>query len=288
MINMERISIQRHLTVEAISPRLLKDSLAHALWPSRSAHGLRLLRNHSLSLTVRNAAMTFKLIRILPDGSCLFRSVACGLVNLFCGHCEESGSPFNSESTIVELMHNLLAQYLRIYAVIYVSGSNSVRFDSRIGGKYSGYDVLRYLHRFLRQESNGRVFSAERLAKMRASLTPKLKTLALREDAPLNGDGLKRKNLIEDETLEQYCRRMIRPETWGGELEILALANVLQIPIHLYFYTMPATGKNRRRQVKRYDVASAKVCYKLRLHYNGTNHYDALCDTQRGILNRRR
>ena len=289
MIDMERISIQRHLTVEAISPCLLVDSLAHALWPSRSAHGLRLHSCTCLFSRLRNAGcglMSKKLTlrRILPDGSCLFRSVACGIINVFCGHCSstESGRPFNDERTVQELLHNLIAEYLRIYAVVFVSGSDNVRFDTRIGGKYSGYDVLRYLHRFLCQELQGRKFELKRVQKLRSKLAPKLKTLSVRENAPLNGEGLQRKNLIEDETLEEYCRRMAQLETWGGELEILALSNVLQMPIHLHHGN--ASRRRRRMQVKTYDVPT-DASYSLHVVYNGVNHYDALCEAQPGIFN---
>ena len=110
-----------------------------------------------------------------------------------------------------------------------------------------------------------------------------MKTLSVRENAPLNGEGLQRKNLIEDETLEEYCRRMAQLETWGGELEILALSNVLQMPIHLH-HGNASRRRRRRMQVKTYDVPT-DASYSLHVVYNGVNHYDALCEKQPGILN---
>ena len=84
--------------------------------------------------------------------------------------------------------------------------------------------------------------------------------------------------------IETYCRRILTPQFWGGEPELLVLAEILRRPIIVYIPA--AKARNAASQsgfvpIQTYgaDFAVTKkgnVRKPVRLLYNGENHYDVL------------
>ena len=84
--------------------------------------------------------------------------------------------------------------------------------------------------------------------------------------------------------IETYCRRILTPQFWGGEPELLVLAEILRRPIIVYIPA--AKARNAASQsgfvpIQTYgaDFAVTKkgnARKPVRLLYNGENHYDVL------------
>ncbi|KAK7286881.1 hypothetical protein RJT34_22206 [Clitoria ternatea] len=84
-----------------------------------------------------------------------------------------------------------------------------------------------------------------------------------------------------DEPLKRYCQRIVRPDFWGGESELLVLSKLCRQPIIVYipehehrgggfgsgFIPIAEYGIEFRKDSKRKAV---------RLLYSGKNHYDLL------------
>jgi len=84
--------------------------------------------------------------------------------------------------------------------------------------------------------------------------------------------------------IETYCKRILTPTFWGGEPELLVLAEILKRPITVYIPA--AKARNAASQagfvpIQTYgaDFSVTKKGNKrkpVRLLYNGENHYDVL------------
>ena len=84
--------------------------------------------------------------------------------------------------------------------------------------------------------------------------------------------------------IETYCKRILTPTFWGGEPELLVLAEILKRPITVYIPA--AKARNAASQAGFVPIqtygADFSVTKKgntrkpVRLLYNGENHYDVL------------
>ena len=96
-------------------------------------------------------------------------------------------------------------------------------------------------------------------------------------------------------TPEAYCSSMRRPGVWGGGPEILALANALERPIHVFEPVAACNGTEFRLQLcgafgsPRFDESGTAVCIvaaddrfpnckptEVKRHGEGGNHFLAL------------
>lgn len=96
-------------------------------------------------------------------------------------------------------------------------------------------------------------------------------------------------------TADEYCRSMKQPGVWGGGPEILALANALQRPIHVFEPVAACNGTEFRLQLcgafgsPRFDASGKPVCIvaaddrfpsckptEVKRHGEGGNHFLAL------------
>ena len=84
--------------------------------------------------------------------------------------------------------------------------------------------------------------------------------------------------------IETYCKRVLMPSFWGGEPELLVLAEILRRPIVVYIpaaKVKSAASNAGFVPIQTYG-ADFKVTKKgnpkkpVRLLYNGENHYDVL------------
>ena len=103
-----------------------------------------------------------------------------------------------------------------------------------------------------------------------------------------------------DMTPEVYCSSMRKPGVWGGGPEILALANALQRPIHVFEPVAACNGTEFRLQLcgafgsPKFDRCGARVCIvaaddkfpncsptEVKRHGEGGNHFLALLPVER-------
>lgn len=84
--------------------------------------------------------------------------------------------------------------------------------------------------------------------------------------------------------IETYCKRLLSPSFWGGEPELLVLADILKRPIIVYIpaaKVKSAVSKSGFIAIQTYG-SEHSVTKKgnpkapVRLLYNGENHYDVL------------
>jgi len=75
-------------------------------------------------------------------------------------------------------------------------------------------------------------------------------------------------------TVEAYCERMKRPEFYGGEPELYLLSETLRKSIQVY---LQGEEPEKHTKLLEYgkDFATSHLD-KIRLLYNGRNHYDLL------------
>lgn len=86
--------------------------------------------------------------------------------------------------------------------------------------------------------------------------------------------------MIVEGNMDAYCSALRRPEFFAGEAEMLALADVLRVPIAVYLREGGGAG-GRFRKIAEYGAEWGKVAKgapktPVRVLYNGYNHYDAL------------
>lgn len=89
--------------------------------------------------------------------------------------------------------------------------------------------------------------------------------------------------LQAEDSLDNYCKRIVQPTFWGGEVELLVLSQMLRVPIFVY-----VTAKEANRAgsgyvaIQRYGEQYTKpdTAWKkrspVRLLYTGGAHYDLL------------
>lgn len=84
------------------------------------------------------------------------------------------------------------------------------------------------------------------------------------------------KNVIEG-SLTTYCRQMRAPTFYGGEAEMLALADELKVPIRVYL-DLGGELKNIVTYGKKYGKKSSRTGrdVDVRVLYANGNHYDVL------------
>jgi hypothetical protein len=82
--------------------------------------------------------------------------------------------------------------------------------------------------------------------------------------------------------LRSYCKKLVRPDFWGGEAEISTLAEMLHVPLAVYIPAQQA-GSSSTRSFRRYvNIATYGAQHMsadkppVRLLYRNGNHYDVL------------
>eukprot|EP01024_Parvocaulis_polyphysoides_P073298 TRINITY_DN9423_c0_g1_i2.p1 TRINITY_DN9423_c0_g1~~TRINITY_DN9423_c0_g1_i2.p1 ORF type:complete len:243 (-),score=35.28 TRINITY_DN9423_c0_g1_i2:157-864(-) len=87
----------------------------------------------------------------------------------------------------------------------------------------------------------------------------------------------------EGEQLNSYCRRMVRPDFWGGEVEMFVLSKMLEIPIKVYMSDKELGGSdigfvNIRTIGEEYTKSKSgqKLRKPVKLLFTGGNHFDLL------------
>lgn len=90
-------------------------------------------------------------------------------------------------------------------------------------------------------------------------------------------------SLQAEDSLQNYCRRILSPTFWGGEPELLVLSKMLSVPIYVYVAKSDA-GRSGHGYVpiQKYGEEfskpkkNGKKRRPVRLLYTNGNHYDLL------------
>ncbi|KAJ7961302.1 OTU domain containing protein [Quillaja saponaria] len=186
----------------------------------------------------------------------------------------------------------------------YFFGGNSSRFFARIGPSLGGGSpAMRKLERYSveRVTGDGRCLFRALVKGMAFNKGIALNPQEERENADELRMAVKEvicnnaheRNLYEealiaitvDETLKRYCQRIIQPDFWGGESELLVLSKLCKQPIIVYIpereHTRVGWGSGFM-PIAEYGDEFTKGSRKLkqrkvvRLLYSGKNHYDLL------------
>jgi hypothetical protein len=85
-------------------------------------------------------------------------------------------------------------------------------------------------------------------------------------------DAFEKAKVIEGD-MRQYCQSMKSPNFYGGEPELFVLSEVLRRPITVY---VPNQGGFKA--IVEYGSKYTSERKRIRILYNGQNHYDSLLD----------
>eukprot|EP01024_Parvocaulis_polyphysoides_P039013 TRINITY_DN35231_c2_g1_i1.p2 TRINITY_DN35231_c2_g1~~TRINITY_DN35231_c2_g1_i1.p2 ORF type:complete len:238 (-),score=28.99 TRINITY_DN35231_c2_g1_i1:320-1009(-) len=87
----------------------------------------------------------------------------------------------------------------------------------------------------------------------------------------------------EGEQLNSYCKRLVRPDFWGGEVEMFVLSKMLKIPIKVYMQEKEVGGDgigfiNIRTIGEQYSKSKdgQKPRKPVKLLFRDGNHFDLL------------
>ena len=223
--------------------------------------------------------MRGKIIVSIPDGSCLYRSMATGLLLLHNGNmCH--GAPWGEERTITEIAHNVVARWIRYLVKHSLCYDLTCHIGSKIDGTMSLEIVLHTLGRVILKRGPEYTFPTKR--EKRYFIRKLLPTISKppRQQTACYPCGLTPMELSvsgrEEESFETYCRRLSYYETWGGEAECYVAAQVIGIPIEVFL------KKNKKRKFYYVpDNTSIKIYSLLLLYDPKNNHYDAIARTNK-------
>ena len=216
--------------------------------------------------------------RVLPDGGCAFRAVATSFVYQVIGINIGSGTPDGYENTFKDIIANVCAKWLRRLAVLALCSTRGNSIDVCTELSTSPDTMMSFLQVLTRAnhtfQQNGIQYcgtSAQRLNLSRVLQPPSkfVGRCAPRRKMPT---GLTAEALVEtsNQTFRQYCTRMGRDFTWGGEPELYVLSTfVLQLPI----VVLNHAGEELQSYNKEWGTA-----HVVKLQFSGNNHYDAIID----------
>lgn len=78
-------------------------------------------------------------------------------------------------------------------------------------------------------------------------------------------------DVMTDDDYEEYCNRVASTKTWGGQVELTALAEILKCPIHVIQATSPTIILGEGFTTEPLIITYHRHMYGLGEHYNSTN-----------------
>ena len=224
--------------------------------------------------------------RVLPDGACLFRSVACSFTYQALGYNLGPGVPEIAETTLRDVAANAVQRWLRHLTVLALCGGSmgdAVDVGTPVsvgeGEANSLLGVLLDVDREFRTHGIEFHASPAHMSAFHKQVRPPTTSSRLKcdPDRVLRSGISARDTVIEgpSQSFQQYCARMKHDTTWGGEPELYVLAvYVLRMPIHVVDrHGAPLLSYNE----------SAKCAHSVTVRYNGINHYDAVLHLPEGV-----
>ena len=211
-------------------------------------------------------------VEVEMDGGCLFRSIAVGLFFKEYGINIGPGSILGEESTIKELIHNVLSRWIRTI-IMYSMFYPNTTVETKLYRGVSFHDILNRLFVVAQQYGLRYRFktSREKRRLKREFLYPIQLSGSSDGDFPLSEDFIP-VNIIsmggreKDETHSTYCKRMMHLTSWGGASEIYIASKLFQYAIHI---------KEGKKIVQKYIPNKIKNIIKV-IYDCKKEHYDAL------------
>ena len=86
-------------------------------------------------------------------------------------------------------------------------------------------------------------------------------------------------SLQAEDSIANYCKRIVAPTFWGGEPELLVLSKMLKVPIYVY---LPKDSGDGFIPIQKYGEKYSKAGKDwkkrrpVRLLYSNGNHYELL------------
>ena len=216
---------------------------------------------------------------IIPDGNCLFRSLAVSLVYVFTGKNCGRGALHGSEKTLAHAIHNVVSDWLRLLLVCsLISDKQEITIETEWKG-LSLFKVLIKVHKLLQRKKMTSRFESPRSAReFMRRLRPRVGSLRMGKGSKLFPCGLTAAELSQSgrmpsESFSRYCRRLLRRGTWGGASECYVAAQVILLPVYVL----------QRGQKPQIYLPNDKddVGHRIVVKYDGEEHYDAVLE--RGV-----
>ena len=220
----------------------------------------------------------------IPDGNCLFRSLAVSIVHVFTGKNCGRGSLYGQEKTLAHAVHNVVAEWLRVLLVHALTEQGPITIETAFDGR-SLFKTLLKIQSLLRRQEDGRQPSMmARFPSPRAvrefmrRLRPRYRSLPMRGHAGtkmfacgLTADELTQAGRHEEETFSQYCGRLLRRGTWAGAAECYIAAQIVRLPVLVL---------QRGQHPLTYSPSGddEDVSHRLVVKFDGVNHYDAVLE----------
>ena len=217
--------------------------------------------------------MKVRVQRVLPDGNCLYRSLATGLIFQYTGfNCGSGGVP-NKEKTLGEAFHNAAMMWIRQLVARRMNGEG-VSLRTR-WGKMSLLKLMRIAQKYLSRYGMHREFATTRGARrsFMRRIMPSPPRLVAGDGSNLLPCGVTANDLSLSvrrarESFRSYLSKIARLYTWGGEPECYVASLVLELPLIVY---------QKRVSPIRYSQALGDDNHDIRILFSGDDqHYDTI------------
>ena len=217
-----------------------------------------------------------KIIHVVPDGACLFRSLAVSLVYELTGRRVGGGTEWGLENTFADVIHNIVARWIRTLVAMSLRNNRPiVNIRTELKDNRDLYKTIRELTEMIGTYKLNKAFPSSRLKRsiMRQYLPSiQLKRIqegewSYEENGPTAKD-ISMSGRLEHESYASYCRRIFHWVEWGGESECYIAAHILGADIHIY--------ENRVR-VRTYSCEKNMLGKSLHIHFSPEEcHYDGI------------
>ena len=214
---------------------------------------------------------------VLPDGNCLYRSIAASAIYAFTGKNCGRGAIFGEEKTIANAVHNVVTSWIRTLVVHELATDKSVNIHTEWGGR-SLYKTLVKIDKILEGNLKTKRFASKRHSRdfMRSlrAIPPPLKVGNGEKKFPIGftAQELSMSGRKNSETFCGYCRRMYREGSWGGAVECYLACQVLMLPIHML-------QRNAKPQIFLPDNEDL-LAHRVTIRFDGHEHYDAVIERE--------
>jgi hypothetical protein len=210
-------------------------------------------------------------IEVEMDGGCLFRSLAVGVFFQEFGINLGSGCILGEESTIKEMVHNILSRWIRTI-IMYSMFYPNTTLDTKLYNEVSFLDILIRLFAIIQaygvkyrfqSSREKRKLKREFLYPIQLSGLSDGKFPILEDMIPVNIISMGGRDT--DETHSKYCKRMMHLTSWGGASEIYIASKIFQYTIYI---------KEGKKIVQKYTPKKIKNIIQV-VYDSKKEHYDA-------------
>ncbi len=177
--------------------------------------------------------------RVLPDGNCLFRSLAATSLLDFTGFNCGKGSGLGKEKTLGDAFHNATMQWIRALVAHRFAG-HDVNLHTE-WGKYSLHRLFKLAKKLLCRYGVDREFANKRGARRKfiEKIFPHPPRLVIGDGSHVMPCGMSACDISSSgrgprESFRSYVRRISRSKSWGGQAECYVASLVFELPVQVF------------------------------------------------------